>query len=101
MSTKSETVAAEAIDAYRDGNLRDCIHKLIDFADRGVNNRHTEELFKRAIDRELATVDGTVCRPDDDAPRCSHCGSTSTWYRSDGDVACNNCPGITPQDGET
>jgi hypothetical protein len=97
--TKSERVAAEAFDAYRDGDLRGCIRTLVAYADRHVNNRTTAEVFRRAIDRELADVSGEVSQPEADAPRCVHCGSTCTFERSDGDVACNDCPGIMPQDG--
>ncbi|WP_207587195.1 hypothetical protein [Halomontanus rarus] len=27
--------------------------------------------------------------------RCVHCGGTDTFIRSDGDLACDDCPGIT------
>lgn len=96
--TRSKAVAAEAFEAYRDGDLRGCIRTLMAFSDTHVRNRTTAEVFRRAIDRELADVSGAVCRPEADAPRCGHCGSTCTFYRSDGDVACNDCPGIMPQD---
>lgn len=98
--TKSERVAAEAFEEYRDGNVREAIHRLVDYADRGVNNQRTEAIFKDAIDNELAKAGiGQVNAPDADAPRCAHCGSTSTYFReSDGDVGCNNCRGIMPRD---
>ena len=45
---------------------------------------------------QLSETDETV-HVDDDAPDCGHCGSTLTYYRlSDGDVGCNECPGIMP-----
>jgi len=56
---KSERVAADAVAAYRDGDLRACIHMLVDYADRGVNNARTARIFKQAIDTELAAVRGT------------------------------------------
>lgn len=98
-ATKSAAAAATAFEEYDDGNLRECIRQLVDYADTHVQNHRTERVFKLAIDRELAKRGiGHVSRPDPDAPRCGHCGSHSTWWRSDGDVACNNCPGIMPQD---
>lgn len=97
--SKSEAVAAEAIEAYREGNVREAIHTLVDWADKHVRNEYTAQLFKGAIDRELAEVRADVSKPDPDAPRCGHCGSSSTYYRTDGDVGCNNCPGIMPQEG--
>lgn len=99
--TKSERIVREAFKDYRKGNFRDFLHQLIDFADKGIRNMTTEEAFKTALDAELAEFDPHVSRPDEDAPQCCHCGSTSTWWRSDGDVACNNCPGIMPYPPET
>lgn len=99
--TESARVAAEAFGAYRGGDLRRCIRLLVEFADTHVRNRTTADAFERAIDRELArSLDApTVAVPDAEAPRCVHCGSTSTYVRlSDGDVACNNCPGIMPRE---
>ncbi|QIB75309.1 hypothetical protein G3I44_14050 [Halogeometricum borinquense] len=32
---------------------------------------------------------------DDEAPDCAHCGSSRTMVRSDGDLECADCPGIT------
>lgn len=96
MERKSERVAAKAFEAYRDGDLRRCVHELVDYADRGVRNKRTAAIFKTAIDTELARFTA-VSRPDEDAPRCVHCGSYSTYFRgSDGDVGCNNCAGIMP-----
>lgn len=97
--TISEATAAKAFKKYRQGNIRECIQMLVDYADRHVNNAHTAEIFKNAIDAELAPIDPAVSRPDDDAPTCTHCGSTSTYFRlTEGDVACNDCPGIMPHD---
>lgn len=99
--TKSERVAAEAVAALRDGDVRACIHRLVDYADRGVNNARTAHIFRTAIDTELAAVLGGVSAPDPDAPRCVHCGGASTYFReSDGNVGCNDCPGIMPRGGE-
>lgn len=95
--TKSEKTAADAFDAYRDGDLRTCIFTLVEYADRHVRNRRTAFLFKQAIDAELAAIIADVSKPDKEAPPCSHCGSPSTYIRcSDGDIGCNNCPGIMP-----
>lgn len=94
--TRSEALAAEAFEAYRDGNLRECIHTLVTYADQNVRNKRTAETFKRTIDAELAKIIGEVTRPEADAPVCGHCGSPCTYYRTDGDVGCNNCFGIMP-----
>lgn len=96
--TKSENTAAYAAELYQEGKVREAIQKLVDFADTGIQNQHTAVLFKNAIDKEFAGLVDDVNKPDDDAPKCTHCGSTSTWWRSDGDVACNDCPGIMPQE---
>ena len=97
--TKSEQTAAKAAKQFKEGNVREAIHTLVDFADTSVQNQHTAHLFKHAIDTEFATILGDVSAPDEDAPRCGHCGSHSTYFRlTDGDVACNNCPGIMPVD---
>ena len=97
---KSERVAADAVAAYRDGDLRRCIHMLVDYADRGVRNARTARIFKQVIDTELAAVRADVSAPDAAAPQYTHCGSPSTYVRlSDGDVGCNDCPGIMPRDG--
>lgn len=95
MSTKSERVASEAFDSLRDGDLRECIHTLVEYADRGVRNERTARIFRCAIDSELAGIQAEVSAPDEDAPRCSHCGSFSTYFRvSDSEIGCNDCPGI-------
>lgn len=97
MTRKSERVAAAAVAALRDGNLRACLHMLVDYADRGVQNMRTARIFKSAIDAELAALVGDVSAPDPKAPRCSHCGSPCTYVRADGDIGCNACPGIMPR----
>lgn len=102
VSTASERVGAEVFAVSGDDDIRRCIRLLGEFADTHVRNRTTAEACERAIDRELARSGDapTVAVPDEDAPRCVHCGSTSTYFRlSDGDVACNNCSGIRPRDG--
>lgn len=95
MERKSERLAREAVKAYREGDLRTCLHILVDYADRRVRNKRTAVIFKNAIDEELSDFLAEVSSPDVEAPRCVHCGSYSTYIRgSDGDVGCNNCPGI-------
>lgn len=94
VTTKSERVAAEAFRAFREGDLRRCIHDLVDYADLKVKNARTANVFKCAIDTELAELLADVSAPDERAPRCAHCGSYSTYVRADGDVGCNDCPGI-------
>lgn len=97
--TVSEQTAARAAEQFKEGNVREAIHTLVDFADTGVRNQHTADLFKNAIDTEFAAVLGDVSAPDEEAPRCGHCGGHSTFFRlTDGDVACNDCPGIMPVD---
>jgi hypothetical protein len=99
MLRMSEEVAADAFEAYRDGDLLRCIHMLVDYADRGVRNERTAYIFTLAIDAELARFRGDVSVPDEDAPFCAHCRSPSTYVRvSDGDVGCNDCSGIMPHD---
>ena len=58
--------------------------------------------------RVEASVDAAVLRDEEtavsvreyrvDVPRCGHCGSVRTFERSDGDVACDDCPGIMPRE---
>lgn len=63
MMTKSARTAAEAADRFREGRILDGIYCLIEFAARGVNNSHTEELFKAAIADEFADFEETVLVP--------------------------------------
>lgn len=95
--TASERVVAAAVDALQDGDLRRCIRLLVEFAATHMRNRTTAEAFEPAVDAELAAIQDDVSAPDDSAPRCRHCSSTSTYVCADGPAACNNCPGIMPR----
>lgn len=65
-------------------------------------NRVTEQDVEDFNTVKDALVDGET-RPwpeggnavDEQAPTCAHCGSCRTFWRSDGDVGCNDCVGIT------
>lgn len=54
MTTKSERIVAEAAELFERDEIRQAIHKLTGYADRGVNNQRTAVIFNDAIDREFA-----------------------------------------------
>lgn len=62
--TKSEETAKKAASLARDGETISALEKLIDYADRGVNNRKTEYIFKSAVEKEFADLEFQVAEED-------------------------------------
>lgn len=56
MRTKSERVAAEAAELARNGHTYEAVMKLVEYADRGVRNRHTAQIFAKAIEDDFSDV---------------------------------------------
>lgn len=54
--TKSEKIAAHAALQIKRGNHTEAAIEIAEYADRGVNNRRTEHLFKAALASNIEQI---------------------------------------------
>lgn len=60
MFRKSEDTILQCVEKFRRGKFTEALHDLARFADRGINNYHTENIYHEAIDDEFSEFDGGV-----------------------------------------